>query len=194
MMGASMSWLVADADQIDRIANLLGLQCYAGDGSPEKTPMFGVTTPAGKIFIYEQRGQEWAFIQSNIQSAISAGTTIYFLVNEEHTMMSSAELWRDGAKVWGICHESDGGIYHLATEGDLPDSFESIRAKRFAEQDQEGGEDALVDTVIQIPLDLAEEFTGYDGGMDEPEGEMFYLVKKPQQGFFQRIFGKKNTS
>lgn len=194
-MGARMSWLVVDADQVERIAEIIGFERHVEDGRPPKSPCkFGVTTPSGKVFLFEERGREWDFISPKIQSAISAETTVYFMMNDTTVMTSSAEQWCDGAKVWGVYHQSDEGIYHLATEGDLPASFESIRAKRFAEQKELEDQESQVDVVIEVPLDLAAEFTGYDGGMDEPEGDDFVLVRQQRTRFFARMFGKNKTS
>jgi|GEM_PF-2147840 len=194
-MGARMSWLVADADQIERIAEIIGYRRHVEDASPPKSPCkFGVTTPSGKVFLFEECGWEWDFISPGIQSAISAETTVYFMMNDTTMMMSSAEQWRDGAKVWGVYHQSDEGVYHLPTEGDLPASFKSIRARRFAEQKELEDQEAQVDAAIKIPLDLAAAFTGYDGGMNEPEGDDFVLIRKPRIGFLRRIFGRNKTS
>ena len=52
-------------------------------------------------------------------------------------------------------------MYHLEAQGQLPPNFESIRSECLAEQDAEGGEEAEVDFVFEIPTRLAREITGF---------------------------------
>ncbi len=191
-MGTASSWLVAEADQLDRIAGILDLQRSDGAVESERLAGLGVITPSDKMFLFEaSRG--WRFDRPKPRAAIAAGTTVHFFVLEEHVMFSSAESWQDGRRVWRIEHSHDnGGIYHLTAEGELPACFAEIRRRRFEEQDREGGEDARVDFISEIPLDVAQEVTGYDGGIDMPEGKEFWLVRPPRRGLLERWFGSRD--
>jgi hypothetical protein len=94
----------------------------------------------------------------------SAGGRLIACVILEDQMTSLSMEWRDSKQVWSVYW--DGGADHkqLQVEGALPESFEAIREDITAlqaemdrtERDGEGG-----DVVFELPLDLAEEITGF---------------------------------
>jgi hypothetical protein len=49
----------------------------------------------------------------------------------------------------------DEGINHLEATGALPPDFEWIREDLFRSQEDEGGDSAEVDNVLDIPLEIA---------------------------------------
>lgn len=193
-MGASMSWLVCDAKHLDSLKSLLG----AIETSDRDAMSLCVTiTPDDRAFIYEARGRRWTFDQDEERRRLSIGRDVVFCMLEEHVMASEIANWNDGVEVWRVEHDSEQGIYHLDARGDLPPSFEAVRKARFDEQDRGGGEGCDVDFIFSVPMDLAAELTGYDGGSDEPEGEYqdwaCPQASKPL-GFFARLFGKRSVS
>ena len=72
-----------------------------------------------------------------------------------------AFLINNGQRVWNVVHESDNGIYHLAIEGSPPEPFPKIRDDLTKSQDTEGGKDADVDYIFDIPVKLATALSGY---------------------------------
>ena len=76
-------------------------------------------------------------------------------------MYSRAAGWNDGSKVWEIEHDSDLGIGHLETSGDLPPSFPSIRDHLRSQQEEHGGDAADTDYIFDIPVEVAAALTGY---------------------------------
>jgi len=44
-------------------------------------------------------------------------------------MASSAEFWSGGIRIWSISHEGENGPKGLSADGDLPESFSSIRVE-----------------------------------------------------------------
>lgn len=80
---------------------------------------------------------------------------------EEHAMGSSAAFWRDGRCVWSVDREAGGPYAPLHIEGDPPPSFAERRARLFSMQEEAGGERAGVDYIYDLPIDLAEDVTGF---------------------------------
>ena len=76
-------------------------------------------------------------------------------------MASSAFLYNNGYCLWSLSHQSDKGIYNLEVEGSPPEFFEGVRARLLKEQDDNGGTEAKVDYVFDIPVELASMFCGY---------------------------------
>lgn len=100
----------------------------------------------------------------------SAGGRLIACVVYEGAMNSLAMEWRDGKQVWSVFWDGSAEEKQLQVEGQLPESFEAIKTditNLQAEADRDGGE---VDLVFELPLDLAEEITGFrhdQAGFDE---------------------------
>ncbi len=91
----------------------------------------------------------------------SAGGRLIACIAHEDTMNSLAMEWRDGRQVWSVFWDGSAEQKQLQVEGQLPESFEMIREEITAlqaETDRDGGG---VDLIFEIPLDLAEEITGF---------------------------------
>jgi hypothetical protein len=95
----------------------------------------------------------------------SAGGRLIACVILEEQMTSLSMEWRDGKQVWSVFWDGGAAEKQLQVEGQLPDSFEAIRediTALQAEMDREAdGEGEKTDVVFELPLDLAEEITGF---------------------------------
>ncbi|MFI4950450.1 MAG: hypothetical protein ACHP7A_05365 [Caulobacterales bacterium] len=120
---------------------------------------------------------------------------------EEHVMYQEARGYRDGAEIWRVTHDPNKGesLYHLDVAGDLPAGFDSMRAAAIKAQDDAGGEDAEVDLICDVPLDLAKSICGFKHDDDWPRELSFFEVRRARaarvQGagrprFFARLFGR----
>ena len=76
-------------------------------------------------------------------------------------MFSSAAGWRNGECQWSIVHDSSRGIFDLESSGQPPPGFETLKELKMAKQKEEGGAEADVDYIIEIPLEVARELTGF---------------------------------
>ena len=103
-------------------------------------------------------------------------------------MASSSELWRGGQRTWWISHEGEDGPQGLATEGDLPDCFASIRREMEDAQRAAGGNAAGVDYIFEIPLKVAQTLVGFKH--DEVTQEQFVVLSRaePKKGLIGRLF------
>lgn len=110
-------------------------------------------------------------------------------------MASSSELWLDGSRKWWISHEGEDGPKGLDSAGELPENFPQIKAEMEAEQEKEGGVEADVDYLFEIPLLVAKSMTGFKHDEVCPRiiNDEFRIMRREAQkgGFLARLFGKK---
>jgi hypothetical protein len=113
---------------------------------------------------------------------------------EEHAMASSAELWKGGSRKWWISHRGENGPKGLETEGKLPECFASIREQMEDAQRAEGGHDADVDYIFEIPLKVTQALVGFKHDEDYEsvvEGKFAILEDgRREKGFFARLLGR----
>lgn len=159
-MGFSLSWLAVHEAGADEVCDSLGLQRKGGTYRVPDFKFSGAALPGGWYLVIGDRSG-CGFIAHSDLKALSEQRDVIVCEVEEHVMYASAALWRGGACLWKVVHESDQGIYHLAVEGEPPAAFEAVRDEYVAQQDAEGGEDAGVDFIFEVPLRLARDIAGY---------------------------------
>jgi len=107
------------------------------------------------------KGCDHPIISGSSLSKISAlGETIACSI-EEHVMVSVAEGWISGTRSWSIGHDAQNGMFDLSSSGNLPAHYEGIKTELISQQNAEGGDDADVDYIFDIPLQVAEQICGY---------------------------------
>jgi len=109
-------------------------------------------------------------------------------------MSSSSELWSDGSQKWWISHEGIAGPKGLDFLGSPPDVFQGVRAEIEETQKKEGGDQADVDYIFEIPLLVAKSITGFkhDEICSHVIGDEFKIMTRTHRGgLFSRLFGKK---
>ena len=158
-MGYSISWIAVLDASPDQGREALGLRPTGKTGETLEYPVSGTALPSSYVVVLSDMEDP---LQTDASlKALSAGRSLIRCQVEEHVMYCSAEGWIDGERAWSVRHASDKGIYDLDAEGALPDGFEEIRAELVQEQDEEGGEDADVDMIFDIPMVLAQRITGF---------------------------------
>lgn len=165
-----MAWMALKKTDADAASGALGLERKGGGLPHPEFEFSGAALPTGWYLVVGDRSG-YEFIAYSDLRALSETQDVIVCEVEEHVMYSSAALWRGGACLWKVVHESDHGIYHLETEGEPPAAFESVRAKYVAKQDAEGGEDADVDYIFEVPLRLARDIAGYKHDEVEVAGQ-----------------------
>ncbi len=159
-MGFSISWLAVKTDELDQLFELTSLVPTTESDEWLESALSGSVLEGGWYF-FQARGCDHPLISGESLAGISKlGPTIACSV-EEHVMVSIAQGWQSGARGWLVEHDAQSGILNLSAEGDLPASFESIKDDFFAQQNAEGGEDADVDYIFEIPLQVARSLCGY---------------------------------
>jgi hypothetical protein len=113
---------------------------------------------------------------------------------EEHVMASSAELWLGGSRKWRISHQGENGPKGLDVDGEAPEWFASIREEMEVAQHAEGGEQADVDYIFEIPLKVAQTLVGFkhDENYESViEGGFMVLSNgTSKKGLLSRLFGR----
>jgi hypothetical protein len=108
-------------------------------------------------------------------------------------MASSAELWSRGARKWWISHEGADGPKGLSSDGELPSSLPPIREEMEQLQASEGGDEADVDYIFEIPLRVAQAIVGFkhDEEPAHPADRHFVILDRtePPKGWRARLFG-----
>ena len=70
-------------------------------------------------------------------------------------------MYENGINTWCVTHESEIGRYHLEKEGTPPPSLDEIHAAMKENQDADGGFDADVDHIFDVPVGLSAAMCGY---------------------------------
>lgn len=191
-MGFAVTWCAVREEAADQLLSHLGL---AATGETEEDPE--------SRFSCAKLTTGWRLIWSNeygcptLMKGVSTFAGSYEVVAcqiEEHVMASSAELWVNGTRKWWLSHEGEEGPKGLETDGALPDSFSAIRKEMEDAQVAEGGDDADVDYIFEIPLRVAQALVGFKHDENyEPVVEGAFAIlsaSKKAKGFLSRLFGK----
>ncbi|MFL5298287.1 MAG: hypothetical protein ACJ798_18060 [Phenylobacterium sp.] len=197
-MGISNSWFATRALGLKDALAELGFEADRDIGKdwPPRGHYAVGELPGGWV-IFVAPGLNDAFKDRFV--ALSAGGEAVACSVEEHVMYQEARGYRDGAEVWRVVHDPHKGesLFHLDVTGTPPAQFAAIRDKIVEEQAAEGGEDANVDLVSDVPLDLAESICGFKHDGEWPEGLSFTTLYRARPsrgpsggGFFARLFGR----
>jgi len=195
-MGFSLSWLAIKGASRETALASLGLR---GTGAFEELPesqLTGVLLPTGWYMVVSNRGEYPAFMEDKTLARVSASTQLVTCFVEEHVMCSHAAEWREGREIWSLMHTADtGGIEHLEVKGEPPACFASIRNRLRAKQQEAGGRKAEVDYIFGIPVETAQQLTGYQHDRDIPGAseKPFEVLEStdatPKRSWLRRILG-----
>lgn len=191
-MGYAITWCAVREEAADQLLSHLDL---SSTGEIEGDPQSRFSTAKLRT--------GWRLIWSNKYAcpilmkgltAFSGGHEVVICRIEEHVMASSAELWMGGTRKWWLSHEGKDGPKGLDTDGELPQCFTSIREEMEGSQRVEGGDDADVDYIFEIPLKVAQALVGFKHDENyEPIVEGGFMVLsggRSEKGFLSRLFGK----
>ena len=159
-MGVSISWTAVHSDDSDRIHELIQANPTGETDEYFESQLAAAPLRAGWYLIVGQ-GCENSIVSSETLKALSDLGPVVGCSIEEHVMFSSAECWNSNSRIWSLVHNSEEGIYHLDESGTLPETFEAIKSQAISEQDREGGADADVDVIFDVPLSMAKSLVGF---------------------------------
>lgn len=190
-MGLSHSWIAVKGASREAALQSLGMEAdrEIGDGFPRKV---GIAELPGAWLLVVTTDSERAFKPPFVElarlgPAVACG-------EDEHVMFSEARGYDDGREAWRVVRDSSEEPYcHVAVSGNPPAELERIRKEHFAKQDAEGGEDAGVDCIFEIPPRLAQSICGFRIA-EELEGVSFTELRRAgakNGGFLQRLFGRR---
>jgi hypothetical protein len=188
-MGYALSWVAVKGGTSDAVQSAIGLR---PSGQREDIPESDIVAAALPNGWYLVLYRGCAAADRARKSLSRSGEVVYCSV-EEHVMVSAASAWKDGKCQWSVVHDGQNDIYDLQVEGPLPASFASIRDRQKAKQDAGeklaiGGEDFAVDHMFDVPVDVAQELTGFRHDRDVPglEGDAYEVLEnaKKRWGLF----------
>lgn len=195
-MGFSLSWLAIKGSSRDSALSALGLRGTEVLEEIQESRLSGVLLPSGWYLVVANRGDYPAFLEGKTLARLSATTDIVTCFVEEHVMCSHASQWRGGRELWSLMHTADtGSIEHLEIKGEPPAFFASIRDRLRAKQQEAGGKKADVDFIFDIPVETAQQLTGYRHDHDIPDaGEKPFEVLEttdatPKRSWLRRFLG-----
>jgi hypothetical protein len=152
-----MSWLAVRGKHFASVLSELNLQPTGNYEEIPESPLTGMQL--GDWFLVV--ANDFGFIERVDLGRLSGTAEVVTCALEEHVMISAAASYRDGNFTWSIRHESERGISHLDASGSLPSNYHAIRERQLKKQSDADGENSGVDYVIDVPLILAEESTGF---------------------------------
>jgi hypothetical protein len=159
-MGSSISWIAFKSEYKQEVFRILAL---SDTGEPDETnekPISGANFPYDWYVLFLNNFTH-PFVSAKILSTASKASVILGCQIEEHVMFSTAFLYENGVRKWGVTHASEKGIYNIEIDGNPPEFFTTLQAQTIAAQDAEDGKKAEVDLIFDIPLALAERVCGF---------------------------------
>lgn len=175
-MGCSISWVAVKGKAPERLLQELGLWPTAAMADYGREPFTGRTLPSGWFLLVFNRS-EHKFIKPKSLATLSSNCDLVACSAEEHVMVSTSELWRDGRQIWRVEHDAQESIDHLNTSGALPDRYVAIQKQCAEEHEKAGGKNADVDHFFDIPLKTAKTIVGFkhddDDGLEDSSFEVF---------------------
>lgn len=163
-MGYSISWLAILGQNAEAVHEKLGLkQTGQFEEIPgASNPFYGCQLPSERYLIFAN-DCEYAD-QQNLAELSQLGDLVVCSADEKQKI-SAACGWDDGKIVWSIDHDHYHGVEHLQTIGKLPPMFAEIRDRLLTQQ---AHEDEGVDLVFEIPIEVAQELTGFRHDQEVP--------------------------
>lgn len=159
-MGFAITWLAIRSERTDQTLADLSL---ARTGKFEVDPESSVSTvrlTSGWQLLW-CNDYDCPVLAAESLKMISSDQDVLICRIEEHVMASSAELWSKGRVVWSISHVGEHGPVGLDVTGEPPASLNAIRKNLEAAQAADGGLDADVDHIFEIPLLIARSLVGF---------------------------------
>jgi hypothetical protein len=194
-MGYAITWFaVPEQHAADVLKQLHLLPTGDREEFPESTIAYARLTTGWVILWYGK--YDCPFVGDRELASLSSRYDIIRCMVEEHVMASSAELWVGGRQKWCISHQGDDGPKGLEVAGSPPDSLKAVRAQMEEAQRAEGGDNAEVDFIFEIPLRVAQGLSGFKhdevcGCIADGSFEVLEL-ETSKDGMLARLFGRKN--
>jgi hypothetical protein len=192
-MGFAITWLAVDREGMDLVLAGLSLNRTGKFEDHPESPFSMARLTSGWQLLWIN-DYDAPILAAELLEAISRDQDVLVCRIEEHVMASSAELWSSGQMAWSISHVGTNGPVGLDIVGQPPASLLAIRGCLEAAQVAEGGMDAEVDHIFDIPLQVARSLVGfkhdedYEGAI-EGQFEVLASAQGKKTGFMSRLFG-----
>lgn len=169
-MGYAISWIAIKGKSKENILKFFSFSETADTEEVPESEISAAELPSGWYLIWFNQFES-PFTHAAVVSKLSQDCAVITCAVEEHVMYSRTEYWEHGSQTWKITHDSQNGIYDIQTTGTAPDFFESLKSEVCARQQAEGGEDADIDLIFDIPLEVVKHLTFFKHDELTPELE-----------------------
>jgi hypothetical protein len=167
-MGYSLSWVAVKGRSHAELQQILGLKRTGKQGDYGAHALVGRHLQDG-WYILIANSSEDKIAKSKTLAQLSKGAQAVACSIEEHVMFSSCAFWNAGKKIWSVMHRGERDVFDLVKSGKPPENYTSLKQELIETQKLEGGENAGVDVVFEIPLRLAKQLVGFKHDEDETE-------------------------
>jgi hypothetical protein len=190
-MGFSISWYAVPEQNADQFVQKLSLTPTGKtEEIPESLDAMGKLDTGWRVFWHNK--YDCPFLKDSDLARLSLDQDILFCQVEEHVMASSAETWSHGKRQWRISHEGENGPKGIDVDGLLPDCYPKIRVGMEQKQAAEGGDEADVDYIFDIPLTVAKSMVRFKHDEICPHliGKRFEVMTRNARtpGLLSRLF------
>ena len=196
-MGWRLSWVaVSGLGKAEVLARLELEDSGEPVGYGQRRSQAFAELPNGWVLLV--RGEADAFKATELE-ALSRGARLISAHCDDTVMFSGASGWSNGVREWAIDHNPERGLSDLNIEGDTPAELAAILAQARADQAEEGGDDADVDFVFDVPQAMSAAICGWRPDMDNEDwGEIEFTrlrrVGEPdppaKRSWFAKLFGR----
>ncbi|MDP3855625.1 hypothetical protein [Phenylobacterium sp.] len=134
--------------------------------------------PGGWVTVVAIGKQAGDFSRAEFLAPLSREGPVLAVDYSTTVMWSIIQAYAGGGLAWSVEHDPEEGIDHLAVVGEPPPQYIPLRDRLLAEQEAEGGEDAGVDLIFDLPALLSEALCGYqpEQADDQPA---FTALRRP---------------
>lgn len=192
-MGFSVTWCAVREEDAHKLLEQVGLSPTGETEEFPESPVSMAKLDTGWRIIWCNKYGSPILEQQHLVD-ISRECDVLLCLIEEHVMASSSEFWSGGDRKWLISHQGDNGPKGVDATGELPACFPAIKAEMEESQLVEGGDDADVDYIFEIPLKVAQSLVGFkhDEDCQHISKEQFVVLSRPnmRKGFLAKLFGK----
>ena len=157
-MGFKISWIAFHGIGRNQVLDRMGLRDTGEADRENESPLSGAEIPDGWFIVFSN---DVEFISPKRLASLSRDCRVVACQVHEGVMFSRAFFYERGVSSCEITHDSDKGIYDLSISGSPPPEFGPVRDRLMREQEQDGGENADVDHVFDIPVETAAAICGY---------------------------------
>jgi len=164
-MGFMSSWIAIQQCPVGELLDYLNLEETGEEVFPVNASFSWAAFPNQWIIVFSQ-SFDWGN-PARTRELSRFGLAVGCQFEDRVEMTSGLCAARDGEELWRIFHNTVESVYRLDVTGEPPNEFWSIRDRILDEQDRNGGENAGVDYIHEIPLELAQAICGYRADEDE---------------------------
>lgn len=157
---AAVAWVAFEGRSKDEVAQALGY-VDTGEAVEVDDGLVCGELPGGWVTVVAIGDRAGDFSRADTLAPLSRDGPLLSVEFSTTVMWSTIQAYADGALTWSIEHNPEKGIDHLEVVGKPPPQYIPLRDRLLAEREAEGGQDAGVDLIFDLPALLSKALCGY---------------------------------